>query len=86
MDYVKDRMRDLSALHQVDGSDFRAYLERQLEKTDAMLRTCPTDIEIHRLQGRAQFLEELCKEIDGAHGEICRLNEKSAKPNMSKAF
>ncbi len=85
-DYAKERMADLAALHEVDGSDFRAYLGRQLVKADALLRTCPTDIEIHRLQGRAQFIEELCREIDGAYSEICRLKSASAKPNMSKAF
>jgi len=85
-DYVKERIRDLSALHEVEGSAFRGYLDRMLTQTDLSLRKCNSEIEVRRLQGRASLLEELCRGIDGAFEELTRLRLTTAKPDMSKAF
>lgn len=85
-DYVKDRMRELSAFHEVEGSAFRELLGRMLTQTDKGLRHCANDAETHRLQGRAILLEELISGIDGAFEEMTKLRLKATKPDMSKAF
>lgn len=85
-DYVKDRMKDLAALQELQGSEFRGYLERQLSLIDKVLRKCANDAETHRLQGKAQILEDLINGIDGAFEEMQRLKLQIVKPDMNKAF
>lgn len=85
-DSLKERMQELSALHEVEGTAFRGYLDKLLAQTDKRLRRPPNDEESHRLQGRAQLLEELISDIDGASEEMIRLKLNAIKPDMSKAF
>lgn len=85
-EYVKERMRDLQALQELQGSEFREYLGRQLSLIDRVLRKSACDAETHRLQGKAQILEDLITSIDGAFEEMKRLKLQIVKPDMNKAF
>jgi hypothetical protein len=82
----KEYQKELNALHELEGSYFRGYLDKLLAETDKSLRMCRNDADMHRLQGTSQFIYELCGKIDGAFEEMTRLRLKTTKPDMSKAF
>lgn len=85
-DYVRERLVDLKALLEANETSLKDYLQKELASTDKVLRRCVNDAETHRLQGKAQLLDDLITEMDTAFEEIGRLKLQSSKPDMSKAF
>jgi hypothetical protein len=86
---VKTNLKLLETLYQMRDGIYLEHLREMQAETDKKLRVCPDEVNIRKLQGSSQLLEELIAEIESAptkYSEAIEKERSGDKPKSASFF